>query len=119
MQEDGEGIERGFLSYEGGGFDLRLVVEWDWLTACLFKKNLCEFGDYRTVLRDVSLLLFFFPVEYFSISLVLLQGYSIRLGLLRLLQRISRHPINLCFSLFIRIVSTLIHRSIPRLQNGS
>jgi hypothetical protein len=63
-----ERIERGFLSYEGGGFDLRLVVEWAWLTACLFKKNLCEFGDYRTVCATFLCSCFFFRRLFFDIS---------------------------------------------------
>lgn len=56
-------IERGFLSYEGGGFDLRLVVEWVGLTACLFKKILLRIWGLSDRLREVSLLLFFSSVE--------------------------------------------------------
>jgi hypothetical protein len=63
VQEDGGRIERGFQSYEGGGFDLRLVVEWAGLTACLFKKILLRIWGLSDRLRDVSLLLFFLPVE--------------------------------------------------------
>lgn len=82
------------------------------------KKSLRIWGLSDRLARRFSALVFF-PVEYFSISLIPLQGYSIRLGLLKSLQLISRHPINLCFSLSVRLVSTLITRSIPRLRNGS
>ena len=118
MQEDGERIERGFLSYEGGGFDLRLVVEWDWLTACLFKKNLCEFGDYRTVLRDVSLLLFFPPRIFFDISDSVAGLFDSSWVVEVITTHFSSPYQFLLFSLRPPRLN-LINRSIPRLRNGS